>query len=528
MSLCAVADLSEGLILVTEPSEVLIIGAGLAGLYAALSFAPRPVTVLSPCPLGDGASSAWAQGGVAAAMDKNDTPAAHAKDTISAGGGIVLPEIAKLVTESARNHIAGLSTIGTPFDRTEGGAFVMSREAAHSWPRIVRVKGDQAGKAIMSSLIEEVRQTPSITVREGWSAVELLTDVDGVSGVLASGPDGQFEVLKAQAYLLAAGGIGSLYAKTTNPPNVCGLAIGMAARAGAVIADAEFVQFHPTAIDLDSDPVPLATEALRGEGSVLVNRRGERFMSSLHPDAELAPRDIVARAIFAEHRDGSRPALDTRKAIGARILEDFPTVSSACQSNGIDPVTEVIPVIPAAHYHMGGVACDATGQTSVPGLWAAGEAASTGLHGANRLASNGLLEALVFAAICAESITQKLTVGPSLHSTAAASKGDAVAPDLKGLRLLRQTMSDKVGVLRDADGLSEALRIIRQLDAENRNKSTDFANMLAAATVITAAALLRTESRGGHYRSDFPALDAGQARRSFLTLPEALLLRDAQ
>ncbi len=512
----------------TEASEVLIIGAGLAGLYAALSFAPRPVTVLSPCRLGDGASSTWAQGGIAAAMDKNDTPAAHAKDTISAGAGIVLPEIAKLVTEAARKHIAGLFAIRTPFDRTEDGEYVLSREAAHSWPRIVRVKGDQAGKAIMASLIEEVRQTPSITVREGWSAVELLTDDDGISGVLAAGPDGSLEVLKTQAYLLAAGGIGSLYAKTTNPPNVRGLAVGMAARAGAVIADAEFVQFHPTAIDLDCDPVPLATEALRGEGAVLVNRKGERFMTSLHPDAELAPRDIVARAIFNEYHDGNRPALDTRKAIGARILEDFPTVSSVCKSNGIDPVTEVIPVIPAAHYHMGGVACDASGQSSIPGLWVAGEAASTGLHGANRLASNGLLEALVFAAICAESISQQLTSGLSLQTTKVTSQDTGVAPGPKDLQTLRQTMSDNVSVLRDEKGLSEALRIIRRLDRKHKNKSTDFANMLAAATVITAAALLRTESRGGHYHIDFPAPDANQAQRSFLTLPEALMIRDAQ
>ncbi|MGE4610023.1 MAG: L-aspartate oxidase [Paracoccaceae bacterium] len=512
----------------SEPSEVLIIGAGLAGLYAALSFAPRPVTVLSPCPLGDGASSTWAQGGVAAAMDKNDTPAAHAKDTILAGAGIVLPEIAKLVTEAAQKHIAGLSTLGTPFDRTEDGEYVLSREAAHGWPRIVRVKGDQAGKAIMASLIETVRRTPSITVREGWSAVELLTDDDGICGVLAAGPNGRHEILKTQAYLLAAGGAGSLYAKTTNPPNVRGLAIGMAARAGAVIADAEFFQFHPTAIDLDCDPVPLATEALRGEGAVLVNRKGERFMTQLHPDAELAPRDIVARAIFTEYRDGNRPALDTRKAIGAHILEDFPTVSAICKSNGIDPVTDVIPVIPAAHYHMGGVACDASGQSSIPGLWVAGEAASTGLHGANRLASNGLLEALVFAAICAESISQKLTSGLSEAIPKVIPKDSGGVFNPEDLHMLRQTMSDNVSVLRDEKGLSEALRVIRSLDQKHKNKSVDFANMLAAATVITAAALLRTESRGGHYRNDFPAPDTNQARRSFLTLPEALLLRDAQ
>ncbi len=261
-----------------EKSNILIVGAGLAGLYAALSLAPRKVTVLSPMPLGKGASSAWAQGGVAAAMDKNDTAAAHAKDTIAAGDGIVDPVVAKFVTEGAAFHILELADVGTPFDRAPDGGFIMSREAAHSFARVVRVKGDQAGFAIMKTLIGAVQKTPSIEVIEGATALRLLTEHGAMTGVVVSRDGGEPYVIQASAYLLAAGGTGSLFARTTNPPSVRGLALGMAARAGAKIADAEFVQFHPTAIDLDKDPAPLATETLRGEGAILLNKNGERFM----------------------------------------------------------------------------------------------------------------------------------------------------------------------------------------------------------------------------------------------------------
>lgn len=504
--------------------EILIIGAGLAGLYAALQLAPSPVVVLSPCPVGDGASSAWAQGGVAAAMDDEDTAAAHAKDTISAGDGIVLPEIAKIVTEAAHQHIKGLTEIGTPFDMDHEGDYVMSKEAAHSWPRVVRVKGDQAGAAIMAALIKEVRKTPSITIMEGWSALELLSHNGKMQGVVAAGPDNETCLLQAKAYLLAAGGTGSLFLRTTNPPNVRGLALGMAARTGAKINDAEFVQFHPTAIDLDRDPAPLATEALRGEGAILVNKDKNRFMQDVHPDAELAPRDIVARAIFAEHRAGNRPALDTREAIGEHILTEFPAVSSACSAGDIDPVNDVIPVVPAAHYHMGGVSSDAHGQSSIKGLWVAGEAASTGLHGANRLASNGLLEALVFASLCADNIGDNLADIPDITYTP--RNVNITDPDV--VSKLRKTMSEKVGVLRDAHGLSEALRIFRELDEKHSATCSDLANMIAAATIIAASALKREESRGGHFRTDFPDKNHSLAQRSEITLAEAITIRDAQ
>ncbi len=513
----------------TEQHNILIIGAGLAGLYAALTLAPRPVTVLSPKPLGYGASSAWAQGGVAAAMDKNDTPEAHAMDTVNAGDGIVDADIAAFVTQAAKEHVLELADVGTPFDRTPSGDFVMSKEAAHGFARVVRVKGDQAGAAIMKTLIAEVQNTPSITVIEGASALDLIVKDNEMQGVVVSENNHAPYVIQAKTYLLAAGGAGSLYLKTTNPPSVRGLALGMAGRAGALIADAEFVQFHPTAMDVGIDPNPLATEALRGEGAILVNKHGERYMLDVHKDAELAPRDIVARANFHQHQAGNVPMLDTREAIGAQIKDEFISVYRYCEQAGIDPIKEMIPIVPAAHYHMGGVATDKTGRSSVEGLWVSGEAASTGLHGANRLASNGLLEALVYAATCAGGMMQTIDAGLGQSFVS-----DLVMPDLgyegvndAAVMELRQIMSDKVGVIRNGDDMAQALRDLRDLDARFGAVSTNFDNMLAAATLITAAAYNRYESRGGHYRTDFPEKDENLRHRTEITYAQALALRDS-
>jgi len=509
--------------------NVLIIGAGLAGLYAALSLAPRPVTVLSPKPLGFGASSAWAQGGVAAAMDERDTPEAHANDTVNAGDGIVDADIAAFVTSAAKEHVLELAEVGTPFDRTDKGGFVMSKEAAHSFARVVRVKGDQAGAAIMRTLVEEVANTPSITVLEGATALDLLVEDNQMRGVVVSINGNKPQVIQAKTYLMAAGGAGSLFIKTTNPPSVRGLALGMAARAGAKIADAEFVQFHPTAIDLGLDPAPLATEALRGDGATLINKDGVRFMEAIHKDAELAPRDIVARAIFHEHRNGMIPALDTRKAIGSHIIEEFPSVSDACLKGGIDPVNDPIPVVPAAHYHMGGVSTDIDGKSSIDGLWVSGEASSTGLHGANRLASNGLLEALVYAATAASGIIQTLEAGDFADFDEALE-----APEIgyelvneEAVLELRKAMSKWVGVIRTGDEMAQALRFIKDMDQRLGGVSTNFDNMLAAATLISAAAYLREESRGGHYRIDFPDKNDDLRKRSEMTLADAIKLRDS-
>ncbi len=509
-----------------QTDRIVIVGAGLAALYAALGLAPRPVLMISPEPLGDGASSAWAQGGVAAAMAASDSPEAHAADTVRAGAGTVDAEVAAMVTRVAREHILDLTELGTPFDRDAHGGYVMSREAAHSAPRVVRVQGDQAGRQIMETLIAALRATPSVQVLEGVLATGLETEEDRVTGVwLRSAEEPSGDVLvTAPAVLLAGGGSGGLYAHTTNPPRIRGQVIGMAARAGAVMGDPEFVQFHPTAFDIGEDPAPLATEALRGEGAVLINSDGERFMLDVHPDAELAPRDIVARAIFAETQAGRRPMLDTREALGAEVLTNFPSVAETCARAGIDPVTDPIPVAVAAHYHMGGVAADTHGRTSIQRLWVAGEASSTGLHGANRLASNGLLEALVYARNAGQDIAETVPLLDAPEVSITFPKGGP-PPDPAAVAELRQTMTAHVGVRRSADGLKTALRTIARLEAGHAGDPV-FHNMTATATLIAAAALAREESRGGHYRDDFPDPNAALAHRTLMTLSEALAIRD--
>lgn len=509
-----------------ETRRVVIVGAGLGALYAALELAPRPVLMISPEELGEGASSAWAQGGIAAAMDASDSPEAHAADTIGAGAGTVDPEVAAMVTEHARDHILDLTEIGTPFDRTADGGYVMSLEAAHSVPRVVRVQGDQAGYQIMETLIAEVRATASIQVAENTLATGLEVEDGTVVGVwVRAAGEGKGPVLiKTPAVLLAGGGSGGLFAHTTNPPRIRGQVIGFAARAGAVIADAEFIQFHPTAMDVGEDPAPLATEALRGEGAWLVNADGKRFMLDIDERGELAPRDIVARGIFAETQAGRRPALDTRAALGEEILTRFPAVAEACARNHIDPVTQTIPVACAAHYHMGGVETDMRGRASLGRLWVCGEAASTGLHGANRLASNGLLEAVVYARIAARDIARTLPeeAAPPLELAFPDDGTDRYAPE--ALQALRRTMTDRVGVLRDEAGLKAALAEIAALETAEAASIT-FRNMCATATLIAACALERRESRGGHYRTDFPAPDPKQAHRSRMTLAVARGIR---
>ncbi|MHA1528645.1 MAG: L-aspartate oxidase [Alphaproteobacteria bacterium] len=511
-----------------EAGGALIVGAGLAGLFTALKMAPHPVTVLSPMALGEGASSAWAQGGVAAALRDDDSPAAHARDTVAAGAGTVDPSVALSVAEEAARRIEDLAGLGTPFDRDADGRFIQSREAAHSAHRVARVKGDRAGYAIMQALIGAVRATPSIRVIEGIEADDLALAEGRVAGVFArrSADSWSAPVLfRTPHVVLATGGIGGLYRITSNPSRVRGQGLGMAARAGAVIADPEFVQFHPTGIAVERDPAPLASEALRGEGAVLIDETGARFMLAVHPDAELAPRDVVARAVHHRINAGHRVFLDTRAALGARIGEDFPTVAGYCREAGIDPVTEPIPVAPIQHYHMGGVRTDEAGRSSLNGLWAVGEVACTGLHGANRLASNSLLEALVFGARIAGAITAgAAATGQPAVTLPTQAPGIDIVPEA-ALAELRRIMTADVGVERDAAGLSRALRGIARIEREARGTSRAFLNMLTAATLVAAAALRRTESRGGHARADHPESDPAQARPTLITLDEALAIR---
>lgn len=502
---------------VIDAGPALVVGAGLAGLFAALKFKVRPVTILAGSPIGSGASSFWAQGGIAAALGEDDSPALHVADTLAAGGGIVDEAVARIVTDEAAARIADLAAIGAPFDRDARGDLVFGREAAHSRRRIVRVMGDQAGAAIMQTLASAVRARGDIRVIEGLRATQLLM-IDGrARGVWTRDANGRLVAIIADAVLFALGGAGGLYAVTTNPVTARGQGIAMAANAGAVIADPEFVQFHPTALDVGRDPAPLATEALRGEGAVLVNDLGERFMPAVHADAELAPRDAVARGIFRQIQAGRRVFLDATKAVGDAFPARFPTVFAGCRDAGIDPRREGIPVAPAAHYHMGGIASDAAGRSSLPGLWVAGECASTGLHGANRLASNSLLEAIVFGARTAEDMDATPIRGDRFELPEPPTV--VVADEADGILRLRQTMTRNVGVERDAASLADAIAEIGVIRSDAEGET-----LIAAtdtALLIAAAAWARTESRGGHFRTDFPDADPAFARRTCTTLGAA-------
>lgn len=501
--------------------DVVIVGAGLAGLFCALSMAPRPVTILAAAPIGRGASSAWAQAGIAASVTDGDTVEAHVADTLAAGAGLVDENIARLMASEARERVHDLLSYGVPFDTDLEGRLKAHREAAHSFNRVVGVRGDTAGKAIMAALVDQVHQTPSIRLVEGVVAEALQSDgrcVTGVYGRPSEGTATRTLFFPSRAVVLATGGIGHLYETTTNPAEAQGSGLALAARAGAVIADAEFVQFHPTAIVSDKDPSPLATEALRGDGAWLINADGHRFMPDYHDLAELAPRDVVARAIHQETHATGRVVLDSRSTVGSTFPTRFPSVYAMCQDIGLDPVSEPIPVAPAAHYHMGGVMTDASARTSLDGLWAIGETASTGAHGANRLASNSLLEAVVFAARAARDVLALFRYPQTFESGEAADQPGFISesPDKDAIRSLRRIMSRHVGVVRDGGGLSEALEEIATLSGQNFNDR--FRNMALTARIVAGSALLRTESRGGHYRSDCPDTDIAQARRNTWTL----------
>lgn len=490
-------------------SDILIIGAGVAGLFTALKLAPRPVTVVTARPLGEASSSAWAQGGIAAALGQNDSFNLHLADTLGAGAGLVDPEAANVLVEGGPAAVAALEGFGVRFDRAEDGSLRLGREAAHCRDRIVHAAGDRAGAAIMEALIAAVRKSPQIAVLERFVVEDLLKEEHGgVGGVLAFDvAAGRRVALAAGETVLATGGLGGLYAVTTNPVQAQGHGLAFAARAGAVIRDPEFVQFHPTALDLGADPAPLATEALRGAGAVLVDGKGRRFMADYCNAAELGPRDVVARAVEAERAAGRGAFLDARAAIGAAFPDAFPTVFAACMKAGLDPRIEPMPVAPAAHYHMGGVMTDLDGRSTLEGLSAVGEVASTGVHGANRLASNSLLEALVFGGRLAE----RLRDADARKAGRAHAPADRLplAPKPAGaaaMKTLRAAMARGAALIRTEESLIAVIETIARL-GRRKDLTSGLKSALASAELIAQGALEREESRGAHYRADFPDTD---------------------
>lgn len=487
-----------------------IIGGGLAGLTVALSLAPRPVILLTKAPLGSEAASVLAQGGIAASLGPADDLELHLADTLKAGDGLCDATVARAILGSAPAAIEDLIRRGVAFDRDAQGNLAFGLEAAHSRRRILHAGGDSTGREIMRALTRLVRQTPSAAVIEGAVARRLLVDGNCVTGVLVESNRGPV-LFETGCAVIATGGLGGLFQYSTNPAGSWGQGLALAAAAGAALADLEFIQFHPTALDGASLPLKLVSETVRGEGAILVDEMGHRFMANI-PGAELAPRDIVARAVFRQIAAGHRVYIDARNILGLDFPRRFPAIAGFCKSEGIDPVLERIPVRPAAHYHMGGISVDLAGRSTVDGLWACGEAASTGLHGANRLASNSLLEAAVCGRFVAESIEG--TIENVRHKKPRTDTYTVTACDPAPVRKI---LSHAAGVLRERESLEAAAAKLLPI-ALGKGKAGDPA---LVGLMIAIAAVRRQESRGAHARTDFPA-PADHAQRSFLRLDEAI------
>ncbi|HYC01717.1 MAG TPA: L-aspartate oxidase [Azospirillaceae bacterium] len=520
----------------------IVVGSGIAGLTAALRLSPRPVTLLTKTADLPGGSTLWAQGGVAVALGEGDSAEAHAADTVAAGAGLVDPRVAALLTSAGIERVVELLLDGLPADRGGDGEILLGREAAHGRDRILHAGGDATGRTLVAHLAERVRRQPTIRVETEATAWDLVVARGRVAGVLAHHRDRGWVFHRAGDVVLATGGTGQLWSVTTNPAESTADGLALAARAGAHLADLEFVQFHPTALAGAADGRgiaqgarrPLLTEALRGAGARLLDGEGRRFMPAEHPLAELAPRDVVARAIGRRVASGEPVFLDLRAVWAEGGAARFPTVSAICAEAGLDPAVQPIPVAPAAHYHMGGVATDTDGRTSVEGLWACGEVAATGAHGANRLASNSLLEALVFGDRVASAIAARPQAAPPVPvPDAPRVAGAPMAPALAAEA--QRLMARHVGLVRDGEGLVAATsglarleRLAEDLGAgpaadghDDIRAAGELRNRLLASRLIAAAALRRQESRGAHFRADFPEASEGWRRR-LVTSAEAL------
>jgi L-aspartate oxidase len=490
-------------------ARFLVIGSGVAGLHTAWRASQSgDVVVLTKRSLFDSAT-AYAQGGIAAALGAGDSPEAHWRDTLAAGAALCdATAVAVLVTEGPA-RVRELHAAGAQFDLDPTGELQLGREAAHSRARIVHAHGDRTGAEVARTLIDKVRKSDRVRVIERARALDLIVDDGGCVGARVSVAGRATEIV-ADATVLATGGCGQIFRYTTNPQVATGDGFAIAHRAGVRLADMEFVQFHPTALDTPENPLSLISEAVRGEGAVLRTQDGVRFMVGLHPDAELAPRDIVAREIFREQSAGRRVVLDAT-SLSDRFTSRFPGIFAICMARGIDPRTDPIPVTPAAHYMMGGVVTDLVGRSSLPRLYACGEVSNTGVHGANRLASNSLLEGLVFA----ERVARDLAETPALGAEPAQEEWRVPPlPDRGAAQVaanaVRRAMWSYAGISRTADGLRTCLEILGEIERRLLPGATEELNLVQAAQLVAEAARLRTESRGGHFRSDYP-----QAKRTW-------------
>ncbi|MGA8162206.1 MAG: L-aspartate oxidase [Acidobacteriaceae bacterium] len=511
-----------------QSTDFVVVGAGIAGLRAASGLAAEGARVLVVTKEALGESNThYAQGGIAVAMSGADDVALHLEDTVNAGDGLVNREAARVLVEEGPLRVDELLRWGTDFDR-EGGKLMLTREGAHSRNRILHAHGDATGAEIGRSLLRHARAMERITLLEWTTTVGLVIEDGAVAGARLLDRDGVVSDVRARAVLLASGGAGQVYSDTTNPAVATGDGIAMALRAGADVADMEFYQFHPTALSLPGVPRFLLSEALRGEGAWLCNAREERFMERYHPLLELAPRDVVARAITREGmgpRGEALPVyLDMRHVTNIDPHTRFPGISRFLGEHGLDLRRDLIPVRPAAHYLMGGVRTDVQGRTSLRGLYAAGEAACTGVHGANRLASNSLLEGLVFGARAAEAMSGEESIKGKKTPEPYRQPGPAC--DFADLRQkLQQSMWRNAGLLREAAGLQDGLGEIRGLSSEIPQECSrsllELRNLQTVGALILRAAMAREESRGAHYRNDFPQRDdPGFGRHSVIRQDE--------
>ncbi|MBT2382711.1 L-aspartate oxidase [Streptomyces sp. ISL-11] len=521
-------------------ADVVVIGSGVAGLTVALrcAAAGAKVTVVTKARLDDG-STRWAQGGIAAALGEGDTPEQHLDDTLVAGAGLCSDDAVRALVTEGPDAVRRLIATGAEFDTdADSGKILLTREGGHHRRRIAHAGGDATGAEISRALVEAVREAGIETIEHAL-VLDLLKDAEGRAAgvtlhVMGEGRRDGVGAVRAGAVVLATGGMGQVFSATTNPAVSTGDGVALALRAGAEVSDLEFVQFHPTVLWLGPDAEgqqPLVSEAVRGEGAYLVDADGHRFMAGAHELAELAPRDIVAKGIMRrmQEKGAEHMYLDARHFGAEMWAHRFPTILAACRAHGIDPVTEPIPVAPAAHYASGGVRTDLRGRTSIAGLYACGEVACTGVHGANRLASNSLLEGLVFAERIAADITAPLPEPAPVHAEARTGAGtpmagqppaDLIAPELRVT--IQRIMTEGAGVLRSRKSLEQAAAELDRIALEADGKAGpgtecwETTNLLLVAQVLVAAALRREETRGCHWREDFPDRDDAAWRRHLL------------